>query len=858
MRIKIQSVLLMAAVLATLFACQGKDQGAKLELSVEARLSGKPLAGARILVDGVQLGETDASGRFTTLLSKQPGSEIQLAAEKEQPGAVLAPWKGSFIVKLPREGKVDRYDFVAEFKSPYLFALQVNDEGKPVAGATVLVDNRQAGVSDAQGEFAYAAAKMPPAGVTVVVRKDGFAPWKERVKVAEGERVTVALSSRAEVTVAARTEEYGKGVPLAGVQVSIDGRAVGKTNAKGTYSYSVPPAAKGRKAKVGLESPGMIPAFWEKSVTLVGLVELQHYFYPVTPKAIRTGIYGFSSNTPGVDLREALDGTEQALRTQLFRSAAFREVPADDLKRGMKKAKTSIEKVAGKGWQGTSLASSVDLIIVGSVARDDRGFLVETKCYASSGKLLLSYLTRARSAGDLEGAVKEIVEAIFDRFPFEGTVLLTEAERFRINLGKAAYRLEKGMEFDVKTPQLDAAGKVTGYRSIGSAKVKKVDDSGAWLAIDDLKPGTVVADGDRVVRFVASEEGDDKTSCIISAKGGVAPDLSPLAGVNIYLNDQWAATTGSDGRVEVPLRTGKNYNLTLYRHGYQQLTEKFKVEKNGDVREFALQVNNSLFRLESQPSGATVYLDGEEFGKTPLTDKPVPLGFHTVRLTAGEEYRDWEEVVEFNQKVEDRTGAKQVTLYKDFLKLAEEAQRSGKVDQALQFYAGTEKGHPDFSEAHSRLAQLYLDEKDDYAGAIREYEMVMELPENKQLVFKQFAIAYTNLGHAYYEQGNALVNRDKDAASKFLAKAVQNLQTAKQNTRFFPTQQYDEAVHDTYYYMALSLHKLYLLTRKPAVLTSANGAFREYFDFFPKSLEGNSTFVANRDTAQKYWDQIRE
>ncbi len=661
MRTIIHYFLLIAA-LATLFACHGKDQGTKLELSVEARLGGKPLSGARILADGVNIGETDASGRFTGFIFKQPGSEVQLAAEKEQPGTTILPWKGSFVVKLPQEGKVDRYEFVAELKSPQTsqsFTLLVTDEGKPLPGATATVDGREAGVTDERGEFAYEAPKLPPAGVTVVVRKEGFVTWKERVKASAGERVPVALSRHSEVTVVAMTEEYGKGVPLAGVKVSIDGREVGKTNAKGSVTYSVPQASTGRKAKVGLESPGMIPAFWEKSVTLVGLVEIQHYFYPVTPKSIRTGIYGFSSNTPGVDLRDALDGTEQALRTQLFRSAAFREVPTDDLKRGMKKAKTSIEKVAGKGWQGTSLASSVDLIIVGSVARDDRGFLVETKCYASSGKLLLSYLTRARSADDLEGAVKEIVEAIFDRFPFEGTVLLTEAERFRINLGKSAYRIGKGMEFDVKTPQLDAAGKVTGYRSIGSAKVKKVDDNGAWLVIDDLKPGDLVADGDRVVRFVASEEGEEKTSCIIDAKGGVAPDLAPLAGVNIYLNDQWAATTGSDGRVEVPIRTGKNYNLTLYRHGYQQLVQKFKVEKNGDVREFALQVNNSLFRIESQPTGATVYLDGEEFGKTPLTDKPVPLGFHTVRLTVGDEYRDWEEVVEFNQKVEDRTGSQE-------------------------------------------------------------------------------------------------------------------------------------------------------------------------------------------------------
>jgi hypothetical protein len=68
---------------------------------------------------------------------------------------------------------------------------------------------------------------------------------------------------------------------------------------------------------------------------------------------------------------------------------------------------------------------------------------------------------------------------------------------------------------------------------------------------------------------------------------------------------------------------------------------------------------------------------------------------------------------------------------------------------------------------------------------------------------------------------------------------------------------YDEAVHDTYYYLALSYHKLYLVTKKPALLTSANLAWREYFDFFPKSLEGKSVYDQSRDTAQKYWDQIK-
>ena len=58
--------------------------------------------------------------------------------------------------------------------------------------------------------------------------------------------------------------------------------------------------------------------------------------------------------------------------------------------------------------------------------------------------------------------------------------------------------------------------------------------------------------------------------------------------------------------------------------------------------------------------------------------------------------------------------------------------------------------------------------------------------------------------------------------------------------------------------MALSYHKLYQLTRKGNLLNDANLAWREYFDFFPKKLEGNSTFEQARTSAQKYWDQIKD
>ena len=134
----------------------------------------------------------------------------------------------------------------------------------------------------------------------------------------------------------------------------------------------------------------------------------------------------------------------------------------------------------------------------------------------------------------------------------------------------------------------------------------------------------------------------------------------------------------------------------------------------------------------------------------------------------------------------------------------------------------------------------------------------ISLPANRQLIYKQFAVMFANLGHAYYEKGSELVNRNNEAATQNLAKALQNLQTARQNMRFFPAQRYDEAVHDTYYYTALSYHKLYLLTKKGSYLDAANTAWQDYFDFFPAKLEGNGAFEQSRQAARKYWDQIQD
>ena len=844
---------LFAAVL--LSAC-GEQ---RLDLEVKVRMDALPVSSAKVMVDGQEQGVTDGSGVFAKTLERKPGVEVEVRVVKELPGYRIKPWKTTFLVRLAKDAAVDKYSFEAGLQATRYITVVVTEKGAPVADAAFNVNDKEVGKTDAMGELVYEYKDLPKKGVTVTVSKTGYAAWHKTGALEPGQRLDVALSRRAVVNVTALTEQYGQTSGVAGVAVSIDGKAVGKTDDRGVYTYAYD-GAPGKKVQLALSSPGTIPADWKTSVTLEGQVNVQRYFYPTTPKQIRVGVYRFAGNTPGVDLKEIATLTESAVASQLFKHTVFREVPSADLEAEVKRVKLAIDRITTKGWQDTPLRRTVDMIVLGSVAKDDKDFVIEAKFYASSGQLILSQITRARDTGAIGGGAREIVANVMERFPFEGTVVAVDDGRYRINIGKP-YRIGRGTELTLTAATRGEAGKVTGYRETGRLKVRRAEDAESLAEVDDLRKGERVNIGDRVVRRVyrEGEEERARTYFILSAKGGLASEVAPLPRVSIYLNSDWVGSTGPDGKAEVPVRLGKSYDLLLYRHGYQQVSEKITVEKNGDTRAFALGVNTSLFKVDSNPSSAAVFIDGDQFGKTPILEgRPVGLGFHAVKLTAGDEYRDWEEIVEFDKKIEDRTGDARIVLYPDYLKIGERVALKGDVNGAIQAYASTDRKHPDYAEAHHRLARIYLDEKNDYDAAIRELESVLSLPYNQQLIYKQFAVAFTNLGHAYYEKGSSLAERDRDAAVQSLAKAIHNLQIAKQNTRFFPTEQYAEALHDTYYYLALAYHKLYLVTRKATLIDNANLAWREYFDFFPKKLEGQAAFEQSRESARKYWNQIKD
>src|SRR6266853_1516445 len=714
-------ILLITALLG---AC-----GERLDIEVKARIDGQPAAQAKVTVDREELGVTDAQGAFAKRLRKKAGTEVEVTVSKEAPGYRIDPWKTAFLVKLPKGDEIVTYRVEADLKATRYVTVRVSEAGAPVPEAGVTVAGKEEGVTDAKGEFVYSYRTQTAKGAELSVAKTGFSTYRATRQLDPGQVVEVALNRQTVVAIKALTDEYGRTGGVAGLSVSIDGKTVGKTDAQGSYTYDYR-GEPGKRAVIALAAPGYVPAAWKTTVKLEGQVNLQRYFYPTTPRPIRIGIYRVVGNTPGVDLKELAAQAGQTLATQLFKFPAFREVPSERLQAEVNQRKLSIERITTKGWQDTPLRATVDMIALGSVAKDDDGYLVEVKFHTANGKIIFSEIGRTRSAGGINGAVRDIANNVIERFPLEGTIVAQEDDRYRINIGKN-WRIGRGTEFTLTTRTFGEGGKVAGYREIGRIEVKRGEDASSLAEVATLKQGEKVQIGDRVVRRTGreSDEGDRRTYFLLSAKGGVGTDVNPLAGTSVYLNGEWAGATGTNGQAEISLRLGRNYTLTLYRHGYQQLTDKIKV------------------------------------GKTPITGgKLVTLGFHSVRLTYGEDYRDFFQVMEFTQKEEDRTGERRIVLQKDLLKIGERARQKGDIEGAIQAYGSTERDHPDYAEAHRRLGDIYLDDKEDYDRAIAEFETVLALPENQQLIYKQFAVTFTNLGHAYCEKGNRLVDTDRRGA----------------------------------------------------------------------------------------------
>jgi tetratricopeptide (TPR) repeat protein len=790
---------------------------------------------------GERQGETDAQGKLSFQFTQEAGEEVTVSATLDRPGLKFKPWDQRLVVRKwdPARPETMRYPVEARLEAVALSAdVAVQAGATPAAGAEVRVDGKTL-KADANGRLSADLGRQMSRPARLSVRFKGYEPAEQTAELRAGETVLVNLSRIGAVfaRVLAAYERMGRLVPVAGADVTVAGEPVGKTDASGVLKFEVP----ARAARLEVKKAGFLP---DPATVKVAAGRAAQIVVPLVPREsaiYRVAVLPPKSASPGEsEVEAALPEIEDKLSDHLFSHACFEKVDGPAFVQAMRSARVSMEKLLAQGWAGTPLEKQADAVVSVTASRND-GLVLSVRLVSVKGRQIGAFaetgkLTRIKSLS--EAASSKIVGI----FPFEGHVLGQEGDLVITSLGSGRDRgVRKGDAMMLYRVTAAQPPKVT---QLGKATVRRVDSD-----VSRLEPQRGVqkpAVGDKVVLLPRAAEAAFDAAVSFTVKAGKEGSEQPLADVTVYRDGAWVGVTSDSGEIRVPAGSGQTYTFLFTRGGIKPHQEQIKVAQTLESKTILLPQATARLRIESEPSGARVLVDEQDVGMTPL-DTEVLMGFHRVKVDAGGEWRTFDKVLEIASLEEDLTGGRRVVLQKDVLKASDSLLQEGDVDGAIALLTQVQASHPDYSAARHRLAGLYLDAKKDSPRAISEYQRVLELPENRELVNKRFAVSFLNLGRAYY-----LLN-----TAEGYERAISQLQVARSNKRFFPRDQHDQATHDTLYFLALATHKLYHAKQDDKLLREASARWKDYFDFFPVTLREDSEVKVVRTGAEQYYEEIK-
>ncbi len=885
--IKTAIVIAVGAVVAGI-AFLALTRAVQVEV-VTVNVRGEPLSDTGVILDGVEIGRTNADGKFAYKLRQLRFRKNKTELTNEANGYLYEPWSQEF--KVGDLKLVDgRHVMQVELKlTGTYFWIVAKDKTGGVAGAKVAIGGKEVGKTDISGRFQALYDGKEQQQMMVRVEVEGKPVYRHRESVKPGLVVDINYDNLVPITIYTKSREYGSHLALGDVQVFIDGKYDGATDSAGRFFYPFF-ASAGDKLQIGLRRKGFLPRDWKKTITLqdeTKKITIKRLFLPEKAQPLKVSLYRLVSNLPEGAPEVDLEVVREKLEDHLFARRFFEQVKSEKAHKLFEKYKYNYERMITKGWdERYALKSNLDLIVVASLAQRDN-LILEVSLYNSFGGLVMSALEEG-GAGDLGGMCKDVVRKIFANFPYEGVVLSARKHQADISIGDGdGKELKRGSLMRVLRPKVDNWGSMDfkkPYRSAGILKLSRVKDETCQGKLENPASSDRVRAAYPVISMV-----EDKFRYVSNASLDLQVVTSTVkgekavSGVNVYLAKNWVGTTDEEGRLAVPMILKKKQTILFYKHGFKDKHLEYVIKARSVSEKISMDSYSCRVYVDSDPAGARLWIDDEEVGETPYDSgsRSFTVGFHHLRISKGGEYRDYDEVVEFLGREMSLRGTRRIALYKDFLRLGEELEEQGDTDAAMEFYARVEEKHPDFTDSRARLAMLHFDQKGDADQAILEYKKVLALPENREMINKKVSVLYLNLGHVYYHKAEELL-REKDAflggfksawrgmvdkmggdsivsndPQELLKNAVKNLGVAAENKRFFPDEDFDNAVHDSYYYLALANQKLFEISSAKDYLIKADLAWKEYFDFYPVSFEDKPEYAELKANAEDHWNTVK-
>jgi tetratricopeptide (TPR) repeat protein len=806
----------LCAAASGLSSCRKQEVPPSLTVRVSAiGPAGEGLAGVSVEAASRARGTTDADGKLTLTFTAEVGDEIPVSAKLDRPGLQFKPWQQSLVVRKWDKARPETLEYALEARlEPLALSSQVQLEtgGAPADGAEIRVDGAPA-KADREGRLSVDLGTKLERSARLSVRLKEFQPFDETATLRAGETTVLSLVRigvvYGKVLVAYEAMERLQPVPEA--DVALDGKAIGKTDATGSLRYQAP----AKEGAVEVRKGGFMPFPATATVKARRAEPVLVTLVPREPPVYRLALGAPQSGAPGdAELDAALPEIEDKLSDHLFADACF--------------VKAASEKAAD---------ANVSVV----ATRAEGGLLLSVKVAWATGKRIGAFAETGRFSR-IAAVCETVASRIREVFPFEGHVLGFEEGRILTSLGSGQGRgVSKGdgvalYHWDGRKPPKLAA--------LGKAVVRRVDSEVSRLELQ--KGATMPAVGDKVVLLPRATEAAFDSAVALTVKAGRAGAERPFPDVNVYRDGLWIGTTSAAGEIRVPVASGEKHAFLFVKGGIKPYREELSVGQAAEARTIILPGITSRLKIESEPSGAIVRMDDEELGATPL-ETDVLMGFHRVVVDAGGDWRAYDKVLEFKSTEESYAGSRRIVLQKDVLKQSDSLLDKGDAEGAIALLSRVEPGHPDYSAAHHRLAGLHLDERKDAPRAIQEYQKVLELPENRELVNKRFAVTFLNLGRAYYLLGTP----------EGYKSAIEQLLVARNNKRFFPKDEYDQATHDTLYFLALASHKLYHVQGGDRLLQETSARWKDYFDYFPASLREAEGFKQARASGEQYYEEVK-
>ncbi|NDE15816.1 PEGA domain-containing protein [bacterium] len=681
-------------------------------------------------------------------------------------------------------------------------------------------------------------------------------------------------------------QAFARGVlattPLQGVVVSIDGKPVGSTDKAGHFVHTFKGGASSRNAplmKVELAPPaGFLPESAESEFAPVAGIHLVRHFA------------GDLAKTPIATIEESrhgsstLDAAESALLVKATESAFDRNVfPRKVLARatrGQKHPDVRIRRSFSKKDSG---------IHAELVAVDAKGGVV-----GAARESIPSDVFSQGKAAALQKTVDALVDRLIRSLPFQGVVIEAGKGQLRALLpGQLASFARAGDRFDVFSTRYDPKARKQTFSNVATASVPSATSAAPAetagemaLQLDGMPSGKPVAKGDILVfrgvpieKIRDQEKKDDakgdedepapvaKTSGRVTSRatGHAASilvtnkssdDPRPVQQANVYFNDVWVGTTNNNGVVYLPKPViGSKGKISVAKAGWNPVALDAQAAEGRQI-EVAMEPEASRLRVDSVPSGASVFLDGKVAGKTPLDTKLDGAGaFIKLEVSGPDGFKKYSSVIEVEAGTLDLTGQRSVQLEDDVVGNARKLSEAGKASEAISALSKVPPTHSDYLVSRHVAGEIALAKLNDPVKAEQFFAAVTAAPEVRDFIDKRFIGSHINHGIALHMIAEKMSRSNPKVAAENFAKAAAMLDRAARYTRFLPKKDFKNSVQNLEYFRALSFHRRWLLVNDPVALENANRGWRDYVGNIGAADESDKQSRVLADNARVYLKQ---